>query len=440
MQTELTLGIVADDLTGANDTLVQFAEAGFLARLSLGAPTPHSAVPPTGHTAVATVTDARPLPDGEAAFRTRDAVEQLLRDGVTNLYVKIDSTMRGSIPGQVSGALQAWAGAHSDPFAVVCPAYPAMQRVVQGGHLLVNGKPVELSPAGTDPVTPVPTSDMLALLPDAALAQPLAELAPSERAQAILAAAEESPVVVVDVSSASDLEMLAATLQEIGPRAVPVGSAGLAGALAQRWAGSSPHAPAVHASGSSRSLVVVSSLNAVSREQAGKLVEERPASALLTLRPTLDDLRQLQTPTDAEAWLEAVLPNELPPIVMLESPARASAGDAPFPGQKSDAAQLGAVIADGLAFLTTALMGHTSFSNLILLGGDGARSVLRACDAEAVTVTGAIQEGVPLGVVNGGSADGMNVVTKAGGFGKPETLVTILETLAHHTQPTEANS
>lgn len=430
MQPEPTLGIVADDLTGANDTLVQFAEAGFLARLSLAGPDT-LADPDTGHStaapaALALVTDARPLDADHARSRTSEAVHQLSRTGINRLYVKIDSTMRGSVAGQIAGALQAWGETHPDPFAVVCPAYPAMGRVVDGGQLLVHGERVELSPAGSDPVTPVLTSGMRDLLPDAVLAPNLSTVPAEQRANVLLSAAQESSVVVVDATTQSDLGVIAAALLELGSRAVPVGSAGLAAALAAEWTSPVERDATILQSVSGRTLVVVSSLHDVSREQTRVLTESCPDSELVALYPTMDNLR---TAAAAEAWLEEkVPPHDLPSTVVMVSPSRTGSREEGQP----DGANTGARVADGLATLATALMERHRFSNLVLMGGDGARAVLRACGAESVTVRGAVQEGVPLGVINGGRAHGVRTVTKAGGFGSPETLVHILETLTKH--------
>lgn len=435
MQPEPRFGIVADDLTGANDTLVQFAEAGFLARLSLAEPG-FRGLTTTVPAALAFVTDARPLNIAHARSRTREAVERLRSTDINQLYVKIDSTMRGTIAGQIAGALDAWGEKHSNPFAVVCPAYPAMGRLVEDGRLFVHGKPVELSPAGTDPVTPVRTSGMADLLPRAKLVPRLPSIPAKERAQTLISAARDTAVVVVDAVAQPDLEVLAATLLEIGPQAVPVGSAGLAAALAGQWAASASDYSAIQGTGSGRTLVVVSSLHNSSRKQARILIERTPDQELLALTPTMDDLRDAVL---TETWLKTALPTHtLPSTVMVISPSREGAGKE----VRSDGAMTGATVANGLAMLMTGLMDRHGFSNLILIGGDGARAVLHSCGAESVTVRGAIQEGVPLGVINGGRADGVHMVTKAGGFGTPETLVDILETLTHPTPPhlTEANS
>lgn len=433
MRPQPILGIVADDLTGANDSLVQFAETGFDARLSLAGPETGTTTP-AAPAALARVTDARPLDVVCARTRSREAVDQLTETGINQLYVKVDSTMRGSIAGQIAGALDAWGGTHPDPFAVVCPAYPAMGRVVDDGRLLVNGKPVELSPAGTDPVTPVLTSEMMNLLPGAARVSQLSSIPAGERAQALCAAAGESAVVVVDAVTRPDLEVLAAALLEIGPRAVPVGSAGLAAALAAQWAVSGCHGAAIQLTHPGRTLVVVSSLHDVSREQA-QVLTKSARGELLALHPAMDALR---TAACAEVWLETALPaHDLPSTVLVVSPPRVGTPEEGRP----DGAVTGTTVASGLGALTAALMERHEFSNLVLMGGDGARAVLQACGAESVTVLGAVQEGVPLGVVNGGRADGTYTVTKAGGFGKPETLVDILKSLTHRTSnPTEASS
>ena len=58
---EHTVGVVADDLTGAGDCVVQFARAGWTSHLALG----------------------RDLPTGEPTATGRSAVSSLARTGVT---------------------------------------------------------------------------------------------------------------------------------------------------------------------------------------------------------------------------------------------------------------------------------------------------------------------------------------------------------------------
>ena len=62
-----------------------------------------------------------------------------------------------------------------------------------------------------------------------------------------------------------------------------------------------------------------------------------------------------------------------------------------------------------------------------LIGGDGARAALARLGASAIQVIDSVLEGVPLGIIVGGHADGMPVFTKSGGFGAEDALVRVVE-------------
>ena len=76
------------------------------------------------------------------------------------------------------------------------------------------------------------------------------------------------------------------------------------------------------------------------------------------------------------------------------------------------------------------------------MGCTAAVRAMRARFGVALRITGAIQEGIPVGVVEGGTAAGKIVVTKAGGFGPVTALLdtvteltrTLTFTLAHATE------
>jgi uncharacterized protein YgbK (DUF1537 family) len=62
-----------------------------------------------------------------------------------------------------------------------------------------------------------------------------------------------------------------------------------------------------------------------------------------------------------------------------------------------------------------------------LVGGDGARETLARLGASGIRIVDSLVEGIPLGVVVGGVADGTPVFTKAGGFGAEDALVQCVE-------------
>lgn len=354
--------VLADDLTGASDTVVQFARSGWSSLLSVSGGWREE----PAEEAVALTLDTRRDPHAER-LTARAAAE--LTTGL--LYLKIDSTVRGRVAEQVAGALAGYRRHRPAAYAVVCPAYPAMGRTVVDGRVLVDGVPVHEGAAGRDPVTPVTDSDLRRLLPGSV------HLAPGDDLVAGLRAAGAShDVVVVDAHDDADVERLAAAVAAVGPDALPVGSAGLAGALARAWRPDHPVPAAEPLRTGAAALLVVSSLHEVARAQTAALVEE-PETASVD--------------------------------VLLTSPEReAGAADRRARALAAEAAE----VLDGGAH-----------DLLVLVGGDGAAATLAALGATGIRVADAPVEGVPLGTVVGGRHHGLAVATKAGGFGDPTTLI-----------------
>ncbi|MEU3269921.1 four-carbon acid sugar kinase family protein [Saccharomonospora sp. NPDC006951] len=383
------VAIIADDLTGAGDTAVQFTEEGWTAELRLrGGETSEGATA----TVVAVTTDSRALGEDEAAVRVRDAAAELRGQGVTRFFKKVDSTLRGPIRAEIDAALGVLA---PDTIAVVCPAFPDVGRTVSGGTLLVDGVPVAETVIGSDPVTPVTVSEVPELL-----GAPLVRLDPAEAPERWAERIREagSTVVVLDATDNAGLDRIAAAVAELGDRALPVGSAGLAAALARRWRPREQRA--------STALVVVTSLNAAAREQAAALT----GAAAVRHEPTGHEL------SDDAAWegfVGAVLASAgaRPRTLLLIAPERetATVGAGLVPRRLADAAAR--VVRSG------------EVAGVVVTGGDGARALLDGLGSTGIRLRGHVAPGVALGAVVGGWAAGLPVATKAGGFGGPEVLI-----------------
>jgi hypothetical protein len=159
MGERVSLLVVADDLTGANDTAVSFAAVGYdtlllLSPSGLGRDAAHPAE------VVAVTSDARA---GGAAARglTATAVRQGRSAGGDRLYLKVDSTMRGSVAEQIAGALDAWTEPYPDAVAVICSAYPGTGRTVRRRLR----SPASMSTGRRPAVTPSAVTPRLAELP-----------------------------------------------------------------------------------------------------------------------------------------------------------------------------------------------------------------------------------------------------------------------------------
>ncbi len=142
----MRVAIIADDLTGAADTGVQLARAGYRTAVAFrDAPIP----PADDLDAVALDTDSRAMPAGFAAKRVMEAAHAV-RD-TPLVYKKLDSTLRGPIAAELAAA----SGASGRDRVVVAPAFPATGRTTVEGVQLVRGVPVHETEAKNDPRTPV---------------------------------------------------------------------------------------------------------------------------------------------------------------------------------------------------------------------------------------------------------------------------------------------
>jgi len=376
------VGLVADDVTGASDSAVQFATGGWSAHLLLdpdGAPDIGALAP----CLLAVATGVRAAGDEAAAVATARAVRSLMTRGCDRLYVKVDSTMRGSVAGQLRGALAAWKLRHPGAIAVLCPAFPGQHRVVVGGRVLVGGLPLAHAAAATDPVAPVRETRVDRLVPSAVTV----DLPGLRSAFELRRVGRDGPELVsVDAATDDDLAAIAAELDRLGPAAVAAGSAGLAGALARQWSAGRCLAAAPEVGRCARVLVGVSSLHPVTTESVERL-REALAARDDAGRGRVDVVTTPTTRTDAATV----------------------------------AASFGAQMAEQLS--------RARYDALVLVGGDGAAATLGRIGASAITVHAALARGVPLGRIVGGTASGLRIVTKSGGFGDGDSLVRILDRL-----------
>jgi D-threonate/D-erythronate kinase len=389
----MRVGIIADDLTGAADTGVQLARAGYRTAVAFrDAPIP----PAEDLDAVALDTDSRAMPAGFAAKRVLEA-GRAVRDARI-VYKKLDSTLRGPIAAELAAAL----GASGRGRAVVAPAFPAAGRTTVDGVQLVRGVPVHETEAKDDPRTPVREGHVPTLL--AAAFPSVVSLSAGDLADpaAVRRALEDAVCVVADAARDEDLEALV--------RAVPdpsevlwAGSAGLAVALGRVYpgprAGKTPPPPTP----AHRVLVVVGSLSGVARGQLRSLEEH--GCAAVPVRGSGADGEALGRAREALSGGACVA------LCSADDRTSSDAGD----------------VVGALAEVAGALAGEGLFDALVLTGGDTAVGVARRLGAVGVRLEGEVEPGIPVGTLIGPSP--YQVVTKAGAFGEPGTLVNAVETL-----------
>lgn len=415
--------VIADDLTGAGDTGVQFAQAGLKTRALMG---DWSATAAQGADVVVINAESRALAL-EAAHEAVSRAASKLRDvGARPVYKKIDSTMRGPVGAYLDAVMDVF----EQPMAVVCPAFPDNGRVVIGGCLLVGGQPLARTPVGQDPVAPVRDS----FLPSVLASQSRRTVhhvgidVVDEGTEALGQHLEKlgqggDCIVVVDAVSDDDLQAIVTATEPMRERVLLVGSAGLARPLAGELAAERRGPDGVRQQ--QGALVVVGSVNPVSREQMARLGETSGVEFVTIDIATLIDDGELQTCVDkarsavrdaASAGRIVVLttPGERADV---EAAQRAGAAKGRSPGE------VAARVAEALGTVAVSVLDEAPLAGAVVTGGDTAQAMLDLLEADGIDLVSEVLAGIPFGRVHGGRRPGLQIVTKAGGFGGPDALL-----------------
>ncbi|MDQ3638075.1 MAG: hypothetical protein M3426_08795 [Actinomycetota bacterium] len=403
----MDVAIIADDLTGAADSGVQLARSGYRIAVAFrGSPIP----PAQDLDAVAVDTDSRPLPAGLAAKRVAEAGYAAREAGV--VYKKIDSTLRGPIGAELAAALSATRRTK----VLVAPAFPSTGRTTKDGVQLVHGEPVHETGLVRDPRTPVLESHIPSLLSGAFRSIATLSVARVREDSPVWKALNNNDCVVADAESDADLEALVQAVPD--PSSVLwVGSAGLVRAFGKVYPGPRDDALLQALSPASHVLAVVGSVNEVARDQLHRLACEPGIDAVsLDTAALAGGLYRQAVGEATEAVRTALSGNR---GVVLHSASGEEVDRALREGPVSRD-EISGRVADALAEVVAGLSGEDLFGALVLTGGDTAVRVARELGATGILLRGEVEAGVPIGILIGPRP--YPVVTKAGGFGGPDTL------------------
>jgi uncharacterized protein YgbK (DUF1537 family) len=398
--------ILADDLSGAADCAVACVRAGLQSRVCFDVASARK----SEVEALVLDLDSRQLTAGQARDATLAAAGLI---GGCVLYRKIDSTLRGHVGVELAATLEA---AGPGAFAVVCPAYPTMGRVVRDGQVFVRGAPLQdteiwrheghgdadfgavLTGAGLG-VVPIPLA--IVRQGDEALAARFAE-----------AVAGGARALLCDAESEADLRALVAAGLPM-PGVVWAGSGGMAIPLAAALSPRAPVAKPAPTRGPGPLLVVVGSASSVSRGQLEQLRRD-PGVILIRMSPKV----LLEGP-GAPGWR----PASRSLVAAIGRPGKDVVVAAIDPDAPVDPAN-GPRLAAALGQLIGPQLSR--FGALVATGGETARNLLEAIGVRSLLVERELEPGIPLSSLEG---NGLPVVTKAGAFGNPQSLARCVQAL-----------
>ncbi|MCQ2739981.1 MAG: four-carbon acid sugar kinase family protein [bacterium] len=234
-------GIIADDLTGANDTALQFHRQGAVTKILLDS---ESIAQDKVNTEVrAFSSESRNVPAYVAVSRVESLVNFIVENFAFDYYYKkIDSTLRGHIALETLSVLNIL----DYDAAIIVPAFPQEGRITVGGYHLSKGIPIGKTEIAIDPHSPITESHVPTLL-TMQLGESLSETVGTIDLRTILNGAgpilvkinelinEGKRLIVADATSLTDIEQIALAIKKCDKKLLPTGTAAMAQVLSKYW-------------------------------------------------------------------------------------------------------------------------------------------------------------------------------------------------------------
>lgn len=223
--------LIADDFTGSLDTGTQFATRGIPTRICLKPDEKTLSLLNKENDDTSEVlvinSESRHFPDEEAYALIKKIMEVARTAGVSMIYKKTDSALRGCVAAEIAAVADVGLG----PIAFV-PAYPDTNRVTRGGIHYIDGIPVAESVFGQDPFNPVRESYIPTLL------KPFNKeliLIPKGHTNQCLKLKDTKAVCIFDAETQDDIRQICEYLKKSGMFTAFAGCAGLANEMADIW-------------------------------------------------------------------------------------------------------------------------------------------------------------------------------------------------------------
>ena len=413
----MKVAIIADDLTGANDSGVQFARYGLKTSVLLDK-NPDAL---ERSDVIIFDTDSRSIPPEEAYTRVKEVAEFLSQNKFELIFKKIDSTMRGNVGIEIKAVYEVF----QPDFVIIAPGFPKNQRQIINGYHYLNNRLLHETEVALDPKTPVKESFLPKLLREQNV-QNVAHINFEELYQGASYLSkrfnqfkkENIKYVLFDSRSEEDLKQAVNVIREIGLSVIWAGSAGLAEVFPEYLSLQRKEWIPPFAKGYSPSLLVMGSVSSVGRQQLENvLADPRVQGIQMSSERVVTDFETRNTEIQ-RIYDEASKAIEKGKHIALYS--SGGSEDIRLAFQAGERIGLNHtdicnIISQYLGSIASRLINHYPINRVILTGGDTAKQVFRQIGASEFILLDEIEPGVPIGYVN--SSKIIYAVTKAGSFG-----------------------
>lgn len=416
----IKLAVIADDLTGANDTALQFAKRNIKSSVEIN----FVEITDIEDKEVIVIdTDSRDL-DKELAYKkVKDICEKISKYDIKCIYKKVDSTLRGNLGIEIKAVDDIF----NPDIVIIAPAYPANQRITIGGYHLLEGKPIELTEIANAPKTPVKKSYLPAILGeqvdekiaivDFKLLRQKIDIVTKEISEFVK---NGKRWIVFDIIEEENFITLMNAVKKY-KNILWVGSAGLAEYLPYyyRWTGEK-FLSMNRRKGSI--LICAGSVSHITQNQVQTLLNKEKINLVkINMASLLED-------KDNELMKKAQIINQLikaqENILLATAQSDDEVEKAIEIGKKYNLSrkEVSEKIANIMAELIRSI-NVNNLSGMILTGGDMAVHICRAIGVNSIKIISEIDSGVPLGYIESNKLEKLFIVTKAGAFGKPDVFI-----------------
>lgn len=409
--------IIADDFTGALDSGAGFAAHGVRTLVVVG-----TEVPLDTDTEVLVVdAETRHMPAADAYDTVFHLVTRAKKAGISCIYKKTDSALRGNIGAELTALLRA-SGADRLPFL---PAFPQMGRTTENGVHLIKGVPVAESVFGKDPFEPVDCSVVAGLIAKqsdvpARNLPPLTEESPLPEDQGIL---------IFDARTLEDLERTGRRLAEDGALQIAAGCAGFAAVLPELL-GLGRDGTAETPPLDPRLLVVCGSVNPITIGQVAYASGQGFHHMLLTPEQKLSP-GYWDSPQGAETLETLRTGLREHPLCIIDTNDPQDSGQtaryAQELGLNIDGIRVG--VSQSIGRIVGELFSDPSLGTLLITGGDTLLQCMRQMGVDQMEPVCEMEAGV---ILSRFTYQGCTryVISKSGGFGKSDLLTELAEKIS----------
>lgn len=423
------VGIIADDLTGANDTGVQFARKGL-----------HTSVLMSENDAIQSDldvlvidTDSRDLAPNDAYIRVKSACEFIKKLNPEIIYKKLDSTMRGNIATELDAVFDTF----KPDFVIIAPGYPKNNRIVENGVIYIHEKPLHETEFAYDPKSPITDSHIVEILKKETkhkieiISKDDIELGADFIVQKLAVYHKnETPYLVFDSVSEDDLAKIVNVVQATDYQVVWSGSAGLANYVLNDDIARSNEVNKALPKSDHPVLMVIGSVNKNSRTQLEIVLSEAGVKGVM-----LHSHQVIGDQTSSEKEIARVIHEVEKAIKNKEHIVLYSSGnqeEIKLANKMGESLSLtpkmvSEKISEVLGELTAKILKDYEIERLFLTGGDTAKKVCAAMGIVELKLMEEVEIGIPIGTLV--HEREIVTITKAGGFGSEQSLIKSLEIL-----------